>query len=199
MLGVEFIATITAAIFAGAALYVKLVEHPARRMLDTKSAALQLAPSYRRATWMQAPLALSRREHGAQRACHHEGKLSLRRCLVPDQGSHTQRQVLPLRELPKILRYGVCRLGIGRATHLTIASPQASVTRYDSGGGFRAFCTVCGSPLWFEPAGLPQYRGIPLGAVDDRDVSRPRMHVWTKSKVSWASIHDDLPIYETHP
>jgi hypothetical protein len=27
-------------------------------MLDTRSAALQWAPSYRRATWMQAPLAL---------------------------------------------------------------------------------------------------------------------------------------------
>jgi Domain of unknown function (DUF1772) len=54
----EFIATVTAAIFAGAALYINLVEHPARMMLETKSAALQWAPSYRRATWMQAPLAL---------------------------------------------------------------------------------------------------------------------------------------------
>jgi Domain of unknown function (DUF1772) len=55
---VEFIATITAAIFAGAALYINLVEHPARMALDTKSAALEWAPSYQRATWMQAPLAL---------------------------------------------------------------------------------------------------------------------------------------------
>jgi hypothetical protein len=55
---VEFIATFTAAIFAGAALYINLVEHPARMALDTKSAVLEWAPSYRRATWMQAPLAL---------------------------------------------------------------------------------------------------------------------------------------------
>jgi Domain of unknown function (DUF1772) len=55
---VEFIATFTAAIFAGAALYVNLVEHPARMALDTKSAVLEWAPSYRRATRMQAPLAL---------------------------------------------------------------------------------------------------------------------------------------------
>lgn len=55
---VEFIATFTAAIFAGAALYINLVEHPARMALDTKSAFLEWAPSYRRATWMQAPLAL---------------------------------------------------------------------------------------------------------------------------------------------
>jgi hypothetical protein len=55
---VEFIATVTAAIFAGAALYINLVEHPARMALDTNAAALQWAPSYQRATWMQAPLAL---------------------------------------------------------------------------------------------------------------------------------------------
>jgi hypothetical protein len=55
---VEFIATMTAAIFAGAALYINLVEHPARMGLGTTAAMLQWAPSYRRATWMQAPLAL---------------------------------------------------------------------------------------------------------------------------------------------
>jgi hypothetical protein len=44
--------------FCRCALYINLVEHPARMALDTKSAALEWAPSYRRATWMQAPLAL---------------------------------------------------------------------------------------------------------------------------------------------
>ncbi|HEY2531918.1 MAG TPA: DUF1772 domain-containing protein [Xanthobacteraceae bacterium] len=55
---VEFLATFAAALFAGAALYINIAEHPARMMLDTKSAALEWAPSYQRATWMQAPLAL---------------------------------------------------------------------------------------------------------------------------------------------
>jgi hypothetical protein len=55
---VEFIATLTAALFAGAALYINLVEHPARLSLGTTAALLEWAPSYRRATWMQAPLAL---------------------------------------------------------------------------------------------------------------------------------------------
>jgi hypothetical protein len=54
----KFIATFTAAMFAGAALYINLAEHPARMELDTRLAAAQWAPSYRRATWMQAPLAL---------------------------------------------------------------------------------------------------------------------------------------------
>ena len=54
----EFIAALCSALFAGAALYINLAEHPARMSLETRSAALQWAPSYKRATWMQAPLAL---------------------------------------------------------------------------------------------------------------------------------------------
>ncbi len=54
----KFIATFAAAVFAGAALYVNVAEHPARMMLDTRYAVAQWAPSYRRATRMQAPLAL---------------------------------------------------------------------------------------------------------------------------------------------
>ena len=54
----QMIAAFTAVLFAGAALYVNMVEHPARMELETKFAALQWAPSYKRATLLQAPLAL---------------------------------------------------------------------------------------------------------------------------------------------
>lgn len=54
----EFLATFSAALFAGAALYINVVEHPARMGLETRVAAMQWAPSYKRATWLQAPLAL---------------------------------------------------------------------------------------------------------------------------------------------
>jgi len=54
----EFLATLSATLFGGAALYINVVEHPARMGLDTRMAALQWAPSYKRATWLQAPLAI---------------------------------------------------------------------------------------------------------------------------------------------
>lgn len=54
----QFLSTFTATLFAGAALYINVAEHPARMTLQTRMAALQWAPSYRRATLLQAPLAL---------------------------------------------------------------------------------------------------------------------------------------------
>ena len=54
----EFIATLSACLFAGAAMYINVAEHPARMGLDTRAAAAQWAPSYHRATWLQAPLAI---------------------------------------------------------------------------------------------------------------------------------------------
>jgi hypothetical protein len=58
LLLLKFVATFAAALFSGAALYINVVEQPARLTLDTRSAVAQWATSYRRATWLQAPLAL---------------------------------------------------------------------------------------------------------------------------------------------
>ena len=54
----ELVATLCTALFAGAALYINLVEHPARMECGTAVAVKQWRPSYRRATLMQASLAL---------------------------------------------------------------------------------------------------------------------------------------------
>ena len=53
----ELIATLCTALFAGAAIYINLVEHPARVETGTPAAVLEWRPSYRRATVMQASLA----------------------------------------------------------------------------------------------------------------------------------------------
>lgn len=53
----KFLATFCSGIFAGAAIYINLVEHPARIECGTEIAAKEFGPSYRRASRMQAPLA----------------------------------------------------------------------------------------------------------------------------------------------
>ena len=57
-LAFEFVATLSTVLFCGAAIDINLVEHPARMGCDTKIAATVWAPSYRRATVMQASLAI---------------------------------------------------------------------------------------------------------------------------------------------
>src|SRR6201981_359403 len=52
----KILAVTCCGIFSGAALYVTLVEHPARMECGTQLAATQFGPSYRRAAIMQALL-----------------------------------------------------------------------------------------------------------------------------------------------
>jgi uncharacterized membrane protein len=53
----KIVATLSAGLFAGASIYISLVEHPARIECGTDVAIKEFAPSYRRATVMQASLA----------------------------------------------------------------------------------------------------------------------------------------------
>jgi hypothetical protein len=54
---VEFVAVLACGLFAGAAVYVSLVEHPARMECGIEIATAQFPSSYRRGTIMQVTLA----------------------------------------------------------------------------------------------------------------------------------------------
>jgi hypothetical protein len=53
----EFVAVLSCSLFTGAAVYVIFIEHPARMQCGVELAATEFAPSYRRATVMQAACA----------------------------------------------------------------------------------------------------------------------------------------------
>src|SRR5258708_26009185 len=55
----EILATLACGIFAGAAIYVNLVEQPARLSCGVNVALTEWRPSYKRGTAMQAPLAVT--------------------------------------------------------------------------------------------------------------------------------------------
>ena len=46
----EFVAVLACALFAGVAIYITFIEHPARMQCGVEIAATEFAPSYRRAT-----------------------------------------------------------------------------------------------------------------------------------------------------
>jgi hypothetical protein len=119
--------------------------------------------------------------------------------VIRDSRSHPQCKILPLCGVQEILRTAYAAWGVVQANDLMVTAGESGVTKFDSGGGLRVFCSSCGSPLWYEPANVPTFRGIPLGVIDAGDVPTPQMHVWMKSKVSWASFEDELPRHETHP
>jgi Anthrone oxygenase len=55
---VEVVAVLACTLFTGAAVYITVVEHPARLSCGAEAALAEWAPSYKRATLMQVPLAL---------------------------------------------------------------------------------------------------------------------------------------------
>jgi Anthrone oxygenase len=55
---IELVAVLACTLFTGAAIYITAVEHPARLSCGAEIAAAQWAPSYKRATVMQASLAV---------------------------------------------------------------------------------------------------------------------------------------------
>lgn len=67
-------------------------------------------------------------------------------------------------------------------------------TRYRSSAeAERGFCARCGSTLTMHEAVLPDRVQVALGSLDRPQDVRPDDHVWTRSKLPWLEVVDDLP------
>ena len=74
---IEFVAVLACTLFAGAAVYITAVEHPARLSCGTEIAATEWVPSYKRATIMQPSLAVVAGLFGILRGIHGGGHIWL--------------------------------------------------------------------------------------------------------------------------
>jgi hypothetical protein len=83
-----------------------------------------------------------------------------------------------------------------RTVYFELTSGSNLVSEYESSPGkFRAFCRVCGSPIYSRRDAEPDIRRIRLGTLDSDPDRRPLAHFWVGSKAPWYSIEDSLPLY----
>jgi hypothetical protein len=114
---------------------------------------------------------------------------------------------------PIVTRVCWCRLcqaiGAGSAT-VNVCFPadafalEGPLTQYestaDSGNAMRrGFCPTCGTPVTSAAEARPHLMFVRAGTLDDPEVARPAMTIWTSQAPSWACIDASLPSEPRQP
>lgn len=63
---------------------------------------------------------------------------------------------------------------------------------------YREFCGTCGSPIRSRLGANPAIAAVKAGTLDAPDAYAPTVHVFTRSKLDWVAIPDDLPRFESN-
>ena len=63
----------------------------------------------------------------------------------------------------------------------------------------RAFCGVCGSPIFGCNTGMPGYLTIALGTLHDSSDLKPQVVIFARDRRSWDVLDGTLPTFETQP
>jgi hypothetical protein len=83
------------------------------------------------------------------------------------------------------------------AGDFAVVTGAASITEFESSPGKkRAFCGVCGSPLYSRRVDRPGIVRLRIGTLESPIANRPVAHIFASSKAEWDTIRDDLPQYE---
>jgi hypothetical protein len=100
----------------------------------------------------------------------------------------------------------LCRRANGTAFSANARVPKASyqllsgtdvVREYESSPGvFRAFCSICGSPVFARVNRDPEFIRVRLGTLTQNAEATITAHVWVHGKPSWYAIHDALPQHQ---
>lgn len=115
--------------------------------------------------------------------------------------------------VPIVTRFCWCRvcqyLGAGNATvnvcfHTSTFSVEGTPLDYrsvaDSGNIMhRRFCGTCGTQLFSEAEVRPHLIFVRAGTLDDPEIAKPAMSIWTSQAPSWACIDTQIPRVEKQP
>jgi len=100
-------------------------------------------------------------------------------------------------------------LGAGSAT-VNVCFPSNAITIEgklsdyrsiaDSGNVMhRRFCPMCGTAMFSEAESRPHLIFVRAGTLDDSEIARPAMTIWTSQAPSWACFDAQLPQIEKQP
>ncbi len=98
--------------------------------------------------------------------------------------------------------------GTGHCSHLGVPNEAVALTggvsvyeRPSDAGNVvgRAFCPTCGAPVYSTNSQMSEMLFIRASSLDDPEVFKPQMVVYTSRAPSWDHMDDDLPAFEEMP
>jgi len=90
-------------------------------------------------------------------------------------------------------------LALADGNSLKFIKGEENLTDYFSGGGFRAFCSKCGSRLMNYAEDKGQYLSVAVSCIDNQDEIRPVANLCIETKPLWYQLSGDIPSYEGIP
>ena len=83
-----------------------------------------------------------------------------------------------------------------RTADFALVAGGHALAEYESSPGKRrAFCRLCGSPIFSRRDSLPGALRLRIGTLDSTLDAKPTAHIFATSKAEWEEIRDDLPQY----
>ncbi len=63
----------------------------------------------------------------------------------------------------------------------------------------RGLCTNCGSNLFILAELVPDMQGLWAGSLDDPNIFKPQVNVWTRSAPAWSCYDSSLKKHDVAP
>ncbi len=98
--------------------------------------------------------------------------------------------------------------GTGHCSHLGVPARAftvtGKVTQYDApadSGNIvgRCFCPACGAPVYSVNSSMPDLVFVRASSLDDVEVFKPQLVVYTRSAPSWDHVDPALPAFPAMP
>ena len=61
------------------------------------------------------------------------------------------------------------------------------------------FCPVCGTHVYIQSEMRPHFFTVRAGTLDDPEIGKPSITIWTSMAPSWAAIDPRIPHHEQQP